>query len=180
MNRSIDIKNLKVAKRYATALCESAIDNIDEILENLSLIDEVIFSNEDFVTFFSHPIISLKDKKETIAQTLDGKINEKTLNFINTLLDEGRFGIFKTIYEVFKKEIDAIKNKQRVEVISVIDLEENEKNKLIEKLTQRLNKEIILTCEKDETILGGIVVKLEDKVIDLSLKAKFDTLRKML
>ena len=113
MNKNIDIKNVKAAKRYAQALAESAIDNIDEVNENLALIDEVIFGNEDFKVFFSHPIVSLKDKKDTLKETLEGKINEKALNFLETLLDESRFGIFKTIYELFKQEVDSIKNKQR-------------------------------------------------------------------
>ena len=178
MNRCIDIKNMKVAKRYAQALCESAIDNIDEINENLALIDEVIFANPDFMTFFSHPIVSLKDKKETIDEALNGKVNEKALNFMHTLLDESRFDIFKTIYSVFQKEVDEIKNKQRVEVLSVIDLDEEEINKIKEKLNQKINKEIIITPKKDESILGGLVVKLEGKIIDLSLKTKFDDLIK--
>ena len=176
MKKNIDIKNLKTAKRYALALSQSAFDNIDEINSNLALVDEVIFNNADFVNFFSHPIVSLKDKKDTIKETLEGKINDISLNFINTLLDENRFNIFKTIFEQFKKEVDEIKNKQRVDVTSAIELDENQKKELIEQLRKKLNKDVILTYEENEEILGGLVVKFEDKVIDLSLKTKFDQL----
>lgn len=178
MNKNIDIKNIKTAKRYAQALSQSALENIDEINENLALIDEVIFANNDFKNFFSHPIVSLKDKKETLNETLKGKVNEKTLNFLNTLLDEGRFGIFKTIYELFKQEIDVIKNKQRIDVSSVIALSEEEKSRLEEKLSKKLQKEVILNYKEEEEILGGLLIKFEDKIIDLSLKGKFDDLRK--
>jgi len=178
LNKNIDIKNIKTAKRYAQALSQSAVDNIDEINENLALVDEVIFSNADFMNFFSHPIVSLKDKKDTINETLSGKVSEKTLNFLNTLLDEGRFNIFKTIYEVFKSEVDEIKNKKRIYVTSAISLDENEKEKLKEKLTQKLQKDVILNYEENKEILGGLLIKFEDKVIDLSLKTKFDDLRK--
>lgn len=181
MNKNIDIKNIKTAKRYAIALSQSVVennDNIDEITENLQLIDEVIFSNSDFMNFFSHPIVSLKDKKETLNETLTGKINEKTLNFLNTLLDEGRFSIFKTIHELFKKEVDLIKNKQRVYITSAIALDEKEKEKLKEKLISKLQKEVVLNYEENKEILGGLLIKFEDKVIDLSLKTKFDNLRK--
>ena len=105
MNKNIDIKNIKTAKRYALALSQSAIDNLDEINENLTLVNEVIFENSDFMNFFSHPIVSLKDKKETLNDTFSGKIHEKTLNFLNTLLDEGRFNIFKTVIFTLKKKI---------------------------------------------------------------------------
>ena len=178
MNKNIDIKNLKVAKRYANALSQSTIDNIDEIADDLALINDVIFENEDFITFFSHPIISLRDKKNTIYETLNGKINEKTLNFLDTLLDEGRFNIFKTIYESFKEDIDTIKNKQRIYVTSAIELDNEEKEKLKNKLSQKLQKDVILNFEEDKGILGGLLIKFGDKVIDLSLKAKFNNLRK--
>jgi len=178
LNKNIDIKNIKTAKRYAQALSQSAIDNIDEINENLALIDEVIFNNADFINFFSHPIVSLKDKKDTLNETLKEKINEQTLNFLNILLDEGRFNIFKTIYELFKIEVDSIKNKQRVYVTSAIELDENQKENLRNKLAQKMQKDILLNYEENKDILGGLLIKFEDKIIDLSLKTKFDNLRK--
>ena len=129
MNKNIDIKNIKTAKRYALALSQGCLDNIDEINENLALVEEVIFNNPDFINFFSHPIVSLKDKKDAINEALSGKVNEKTLNFLNILLDENRFNIFKTIYESFKQEVDIVKNKQRVYVTSAIVLDDSEKER---------------------------------------------------
>ena len=178
MKKNIDIKNLKTAKRYAQALCESSIDILDEISENLALIDEVIFSNTDFINFFSHPIVSLKDKKDTLKETLEGKINEKTINFLEVLLDENRFNIYKTIHEQFKQEVDVAKNKQRINITSAIALDDNEKEKLKNKLIEKLQKDVILNYEENDEILGGLVIKYEDKVIDLSLKNKFDQIRK--
>ncbi len=178
MNKNIDIKNIKVAKRYSHALAQSADKDIDEILENLKSINEVIFENQDLRTFFLHPVISLKDKKETLKSALQDKVNILTLNFIKTLLDENRFGIFKTIYELFKKEADKIKNKQEVEIISAVDINEKSKKMLEEKLKTKLNKDVVLNYSKNQDILGGFIIKIEDKVIDLSLKTKFETLTK--
>lgn len=178
MNKNIDIKNLKTAKRYASALCKSIDDNFDSVLSDLDLVNESIFENDDLKIFFTHPIVSLKDKKEVIVETFSEKINEKTLNFLQTLLDEGRFGIFKTILEVFKQEIDNIKNKQRMEIVSAVKLDDEQKERLNETLSKKLNKEIIFNFKEDNEILGGLIVKYEDKVLNLSLKAKFDALRK--
>lgn len=179
MNKNIDIKNIKTAKRYALALAQSAADNIDEIDSDLNLISESIFDCEDLKTFFLHPIVGLKDKKETIEETFKGKINDKTLSFVQTLLDEGRFGIFRTICELFKDEKDRIKNMQRVQIVSAVELDEKEKEKLEKKLSQKLNKEIIPNYDCDSDIIAGIVVKLDDKIIDLSLRAKFNELKKI-
>lgn len=177
MNKNIDIKNIKVAKRYALALAQSADKDIDEVFDNINSINDVIYENEQFRTFFLHPVVSLKDKKEAMRAAFDGKVNKISLNFVETLLDENRFSIFGTIFELFKKEVDIIKNKQRVEVKSAVEIKEETKARLIEKLSKKLNKDIVLDCNTDESIIGGLIIKIEDKVIDLSLKTKFETLK---
>ena len=179
MKKSLDIKNLKVAKRYAKALLESSINNIDEISDDLELIDNSIFKDESFKMFFSHPVVSLKDKKETIKETFQNKINSITLNFLETLLDEGRFNIFSTIFDVFQKEKNNIKNIKILDVFYAYEIDEEQKTRLKDKLSNKFNKEVILNYQKDETILGGLVIKFEDKIIDLSLKTKFDRLKKI-
>ena len=179
MNKTIDIKNLKVAKRYAIAFAQSSINEIDKTVSDLKLIDEAIFQNDELKTFFLHPVVSLKDKKDTIEVAFKNKISEKSFNFVETLLDENRFSIFRTILDVFIKESEKIKNLQRVDVISAVDIDEEEKYKLRLKLIEKLNKDVLLNYELDNEILGGLVVKVEDKVIDLSLKAKFEELKKL-
>ena len=170
---------MKVAKRYALALAESSIDCIDKVTSDMNLVNELIFQNEELKTFFLHPVVSLKDKKEAIEEAFRDKIDNITYNFIETLLDENRFLIFRSILDLFIKESEKIKNMQRVEVISAVDIDEEEKEKLINKLTEKLNKKVLLNYNLDESILGGLVVKVEDKVIDLSLKAKFENLKKL-
>ena len=74
--------------------------------EIIAKVKEVIFDNQEFKTFFLHPVISLKDKKETIKESLGKNIDEKVLNFLETLLDENRLNIFNTIFELFKDKMD--------------------------------------------------------------------------
>ena len=170
---------MKVAKRYAAALIESSNDFLDEVLENLKLVDELIFQNNELKTFFLHPVVSLKDKKDVIDSVFKGKINEITYNFLGTLLDENRFIIFRSILELYKKQTEKIKNMQRVQVVSAVGLDEDAKNRLEEKLAEKMKKQVILNYDIDETIIGGLVVKIEDKVLDLSLKRKFENLEKI-
>ena len=179
MNNSIDIKNMKVAKRYATALAESSIDQIDRTVEDMKAVNELIFQNEELKTFFLHPVVSLKDKKDTIESAFKDKISDTTYNFIGTLLDENRFNIFRTILEVFIRESEKIKNMQRVEIVSAVEVEEEEKQRLVTELSTKLNKNVLLNYNLDKEILGGLVVKIEDRVVDLSLKAKFEEMKKL-
>ncbi len=179
MKKSLDIKNLKVAKRYAKALIEASVDKIDDVSNDLELINDSIFKNDSFRMFFSHPVVSLNDKKETIKETFQNKITDVALNFVITLLDEGRFNIFSTIFDVFQKEKNNLKNIKILDVIYAYEPNEDQKTRLKEKLANKFQKDIILNYQKDETILGGLVIKFEDNIIDLSLKTKFDKLKKI-
>ncbi len=179
MKKSLDIKNLKVAKRYAKALIEASGDVVDDVSNDLELVNDSIFKNDSFRMFFSHPVVSLKDKKDTIKETFQNKINNITLNFLETLLDEGRFNIFSTIYDVFNQERNDLKNIKILDVFYAFELNDEQKARLKDKLSAKFNKEVILNYQKDDEILGGLVIKFEDKVIDLSLKTKFDRLKKI-
>jgi len=178
MNENINIKDLKAAKRYAQALVQSIGDNYDEILNDLSEIDNIIFQNNEFKTFFFHPIVSLKDKKDILNDTLKRRINDTSLNFIQILLDENRFSDFKTILYVFQKEVGKLKNKQKIDIISAVELDEETKTRLKNKLNEKLNKDIILNFSQNNDIIAGLILKTDDKVLDLSLKNKFETLKK--
>ncbi len=179
MKKSLDIKNLKVAKRYAKALIEASGDVVDDVSNDLELVNDSIFKNDSFRMFFSHPVVSLKDKKDTIKETFQNRINNITLNFLETLLDEGRFNIFSTIYDVFNQERNDLKNIKILDVFYAFELNDEQKARLKDKLSAKFNKEVILNYQKDDEILGGLVIKFEDKVIDLSLKTKFDRLKKI-
>ena len=160
-----DIKNLKTAKRYALALIEVSRSNLSETKSDLSTINEIIFNNESLKAFFLHPVVSLMDKKQTFIEGFEGKINQKTLNFILTLLEENRFGIFPLIFELYIKESDKLNNIASVEVISAIELDNTQKESLSLKLGQKLQKSANITYSIDSSIIGGLVVKYEDNMI---------------
>ncbi len=174
----IDIKNLKTAKRYAIALIETSKSNLDEIESDLYSINEIIFENESLKAFFLHPVISLNDKKQTFIEAFQGKINQKTFNFILNLLDENRLNIFPSILELYKQVSNKLKNILPIEVISAIELDNSQKEKLSAKLEEKLQKNANITYTIDNSILGGLVVKYEDNIVDLSLRKKFENLKK--
>lgn len=179
MNLNIDIKNLKAVKRYADALIEATEGNYDEIKENLELIYDSIFKNDELKTFFLHPVISPETKIDILKETFQDKINPKTLNFIMLLLKENRFVEFESILSVFKDRLNELNNIKKVSVTTAIEIDNSIKENIVNKLKNKLNSEILLDLNIDKDILGGIIIRLEDKIIDLSLKNKFERLRKI-
>lgn len=173
---TIDTKNLKPAKRYANALIE--LNRPEVVGQDLKCVLDVIFSNNDYKNFFEHPVISLKDKKETIEEIFKEKIDNEVLNFLFVLLDNSRFNILPLVYEVYSDLSQKAQNIIHAQVASVIELDDNQKNELKEKLSRKLQKQIEIDYEIKKEIIAGLTVKIEDNIIDLSLKAKFDKLKK--
>lgn len=174
--KQLNIKNLKAAKRYAKALIDLGENEV--IKSDLEAVFNAIFENEEFKMFFSHPVISLFDKKDTMKQIFEGKVHGEILNLLYVLLDNNRLSLLPEIKEVFNEEFENAKNILRGEVQSVIELNDEQKAQLKEKLSQKLNKQVELDFEINKAIVAGLVIRLKDSVIDLSLKTKFDKLKK--
>ena len=165
------------AKRYSDALLELSQDS-DKIRKELEEIVDTLSSSQDLKDFMSNPVISIEDKKSVIEKIFAGKIDKTLLNFLKLLVDKDRFNLIDEILETYSKDVDKQKNIQKVSVISAIELDEELKSKLINKLAQKLNKNIELETQLDKDIIAGLVIKTEDNVIDMSLKHKFEEMKK--
>lgn len=173
----IDIKNLKTARRYAGALLE--LQDIGKILSELEMIQGVFNENPNLKEFVEHPIISVSDKKDVIKQIFEDKTRDDVVDFLYVLLDEGRMNIFNTILECLKEEYGRRQGIVKATITSVIELEQDEKERLKKALEEKLNAKINIEYELEPSLMGGFSVNVQDKVIDLSLKSKFEQLKKL-
>lgn len=171
------------AKNYADALKKTAQDNLisyEDILKNLENIITICKSSKDLQDVLNNPSISDEIKHSIIDEVFRQDIAEKIIDFIKILIEKKRFNELEGITEAYKNELDYIKNVQRVDVTSAIPLNAEFKRRIEEKLQKRLNKNIIANWLVDEEIIGGLVVKINDDIIDSSLKNKLENLSKNL
>ena len=178
----LDVKNLKTARKYANALLESATDagNTSKVSANLDLILETLKINSELSNFLYSPIVKVEDKKEVIKKIFSSHIEEITLDFLYLLVDNNRLNVIEEIVECYNSENNRIENIVKPVIISAVDLDENQKVRLIEKISSKLSKNIIPEYKTDKEIIGGIIVEIGDKTIDCSLKTKFENMRKQL
>jgi len=163
------------SKTYAKSLIEAD----KNALSDLITVNDVINSSKDFVLTMNNPTISLDTKYEILDEIFKKELSEKVLNFIKILVEKNRFNEFEQIIQAYSDEIDVINNIKRVEVVSAVELSKIQKQKTIEKLQTRLNKEVKVNWAVDTTIIGGLVIKIDDDVIDTSLKNKLDKLSRI-
>ena len=178
--KNLSYKNETIAKRYSRALIESAGSEVDAIRNDLGLINETINSSSDLKNLILNPTFNEEKVEEIIGDIFSSKISEKTLNFLKMLIKAHRMDIFEDITYWYCEFDDELKNKLKVSVTSAIILNDETKERLKHKLEAKFKKTILLNYAVDESIIGGLIIKANDKIIDGSIKSKYERLKKSL
>ena len=180
--KNTDIKNLKISKKYAQALFEASneADALDIIYNDLIFTEETIRTNIELSDFLASPIIKQEDKKDVINKLFKIHVNKITLDFLFLLIEADRIDIIKDVLNQFSTIYNSIKNIVKPIIKSAIELNEIQKNAIEVKLQSKLNKRVEPDYVVDSEIIGGLVIELDDKTIDCSLKNKFDNMQKHL
>jgi F-type H+-transporting ATPase subunit delta len=169
-------------RRYALALYQAAEekDKVEEYLKDLREICELIDNNKDFYEVIKHPQISTKRKKETFINIFKGNIDEELLSFLLILIEKDRILFLREKLNEFEKIDLERKNILRGIVKTTVSLKEDEFNSLISKLEAKYGKKVILEQVIDPTILGGIYVRINNEVIDGTVKLRLENLKKIM
>lgn len=171
-----------ILDRYAVAMLELAEkhDILDIVNGDLALIKEIVQSNSELREFIEHPLISNKDKKDALKQIFKEHISEYTMNLIKLLADKNRLFILQYLWECYNKLLCRKRNIDTAEVITAVPIDKHTVNRIKEKLENMFNKQIKIEPRVDEEIIAGMIVKIDDKVIDGSIRTKFDNMKKQL
>ena len=180
--RTIDVKNINIAKKYSTALFEAVSENgkAEIVMQNLIFIDETLKTNEQLFAFFNNPIITRDDKKDVAQKIFAIHIEKIVLDLLFVLIDNARIDAFDEIVNQYAVKYDVKENIVKPNIISAVELTEEQKQKVVAKLQNKLNKQIIPNFIIDENIIAGMIIEIDDKVIDFSLKEKFEQVQKQL
>lgn len=178
---SID-RNILAGKRYSNALVKIAIDknNFDEILADLSVVCDLFSQNKDIFEFFMNPIIKIQDKKEVLKASFENKILDEVYNFLNILVDKNRINLIFAIKTLFETEINNRKNIVEVVALTAIPMSDVHYSSMKNKLEEKFKKSVSLKNEISSEIIGGVVLKFGDSIIDGSVKTKLDLMKKQL
>ncbi|WP_027415213.1 F0F1 ATP synthase subunit delta [Aneurinibacillus terranovensis] len=163
-----------VAKRYARALFEVASEHksIDATEQELAEITAIIKDNADLRKLLTHPKISADEKKQLMNSLFAGKISETTNKFINLLIERGRENDLTEMANYFTELSNEVRGIADATVITAKPLTQEEVNQLAESFGRKLNKTLRVKAEIDPSIIGGIIVRIGDRLYDGSMKGK--------
>ena len=169
-------------RRYALALYEVAEEKgkVQQYLDDLHEICNLIETNKDFYEVIKHPQISTKKKKRTFINIFKGHIDEELLSFLLILIEKDRILYLKEKLVEMEKIEKKKKNTLKGIVKTTVPLTEEEFSNLVSTLEDKYKKHIILEQIIDEKILGGIYVRVNNDVIDGTVKSKLDELKELM
>ncbi len=172
----------RVAKRYAKALFAQAKEDslLNEVGNDLTLISTLNQQSDDFRLLLSNPIINEKDKVRVLLDMFQGKVQNLTLDFLNLLSEKRRIPFLPQMAEEFRLMMLAYAGEVEGELISAQKLSEKQVDKIKAKIEHITGKTVFLTEKIDKTVLGGFIVKVEDWVLDNSIRYQLVKLREQL
>lgn len=156
------------SKEYATALFDVILEktiDIESIYHELEIVSDTISTDSDFLKIFMHPKVSKAEKKEIINSIFNG-FNTHLVHFLYVLVDNDRLEGIHTIFDSFVKLFHDYKKTLVIEAVSTEPLTNEQKMKIINKLTVKYRKKIEIKNTIDKSIIGGIRLQINDEIMD--------------
>lgn len=168
--------------RYAKALffVGRQQNQLNKIQEDMSLFTSILKDKPDFYHFFLSPEVSRKDKENKLEELFGGAFSKVFHNFLLVILKNRRQDLILDISDAFIKEVDLVNNRTNAHITSAVELTPELKAEISRQLAKELNKEIRLIAQVDPTLLGGIKIQVDGKIIDGSIKGKLHKMQSVL
>lgn len=169
----------KAARRYANAMLQSAIekDILEEVHMDMELIHNTVTGSRDLVLFLKSPVIKNDIKRKALMGIFEDRVKPETSILLNLLLDKNREQLLEAICKSYLDLYNVHKGIIDVGVFSAFDLADDQKKDLLKMLEQSTGKKVILDFTTDKSLRGGLAVRIDDTVIDGTIKHKISQLK---
>lgn len=171
-----------ISKEYAAALFALARESGQEreFSAALALIDRALAAQPEYAVLLSSPNVPLKERLGLLAEAFGAQVPEYVLSFTQLLCEKGHIRQFSACVQEYEALHRALSDVSAARIVSAVALTEEEKAALVQRLTALSGHTVEPTYEIDGGILGGVVVYMDDRVIDGSLRHKFSEIKEVI
>jgi F-type H+-transporting ATPase subunit delta len=169
----------EIAQVYARSLFEVAQEHekLDVVREQIGEVADALDGSRELQTFFFSPYFSTEEKKDGLDKALDGE-DEVVRNFLAVLIENHRMPALFRI----RRELDAmwrdVNKLLPVQVTSAVELDEAVTRQIGEEIGRQTGRKVELATNVDPDVLGGIVLRVGNSILDASIRTRLDRLRK--
>jgi F-type H+-transporting ATPase subunit delta len=169
----------EIAEVYGRSLYEVASehDKTDEIREQLGQMAEALDSERELAIYFFSPYFSTQEKKDGLGKLLDGA-DDILVNFLELLIEKHRMPAIFRIRRYYDTLWEQDHHILPVKIATAVALDEGVARKLGEQIEKSTGQKIELTASVDPDILGGIVLRVGNSILDASIRNRLENLRK--
>ncbi len=165
--------NPRLAARYAKSLLDLVVEqnSLDTTLADMQLLDRICRTSLDFTNMLRSPIIHADKKHQIMTAVLGKSIHEISLAFMTLLVNKGRESNLPEIASAFIQQYNVMKLIKTVKLTTAVAVDENVKTNILNKVLGGMpNNTVELETVVDETLIGGFVLEMEDKLFDASVR----------
>ena len=173
------VSDNKIAHRYAKAVMELAIEKgmLDRVDKDMELFQAVNEENRQFYSVMHNPIIRAHKKLAVLKAIFGDKVSEVMILLFDILARRSREEMLYAISIAFRKQFNIHKNIQEVQITSTINLPDPLKEELRAALAQKTGKTIKIEEDIDESLIGGMTIRIGDTQLDNSIKSQLQKLK---
>jgi ATP synthase F1 delta subunit len=169
----------EIAQVYARALFEvgKEKDTLDELHEQLSQFADAVHDDRQLAIFLFSPYFSPEEKKDGLARAIEGA-DPLFMNFLETLVERHRMPVIFRIRARFEELWDQERKLLPVQVTSAVELGESTVKDIGDRIGEQTDRTVELSSSVDPDILGGIVLRVGNFILDASIRNRLEQLRK--
>ena len=171
-----------VARRYAQALYQEAEANgkDEKVDDDMLAVQESLDASRELDQFFRSPLIARDKKESVIGKLFDGKVDDLIVRLMKLLVQKGREDILPAVIEQYADLRDERLGQVEALVKTAMPMEYDETEDLRKALESKTGKKVRLRIEVEPDLIGGVVVRIGDRVYDGSVQHQLETLRDQL
>ena len=164
----------EISNDYAVALFSLALENGQkkEYGTALEHISAMLCENPEYLDFLASPHIPATERCEAVEKAFGDSLPEQVMSFLQLLCEKGKISIFEDCVASYKKLLDESEKIALAKITSATELTDAEKDELVQKLEKKTGRKVTLDCCVDSAIMGGIIVEIDGKIIDGSVRAR--------
>lgn len=170
-----------ISKTYGDALFELAVEEnkVDDLLGEIGQLQKVLQENEDFGRLMTHPKINKDEKIQVVTNVFKGRISDELLGFLTIIISKDRYQEIDGILEYFLTEVKKYKGIGVATVTTAVPLREEQRRKVEQRLLDTTDyKSMEIHYKQDAALIGGMVIRIGDRVVDSSISTKLNELQK--
>ncbi len=169
------------AKVYGDGLFDLAMEKqeVDAFSDEVQALLAILKENAELSKLMGHPQISKDEKIQMVKDIFGGRIREELVGFLVLVVEKGRYGEIQAILDYFMDMVYEYKKIGRAKVTTAVPLREMQKKITRDRLLATTGYEQMeIDYQVDGALIGGMVIRIKDRVVDNSIRTRLDTLTK--